>query len=135
MIQVPGLAVLAAAATMRDDIIPIARGAQIETHLRFANAHEVAVAFNEAGDGELAAEIDDSRRGAFEPRAVCACSDGDDAAVANGDGMNFWLSRIESDDFAVTQNEVGGSLGENRRGDEEEKRELSHAKGYPTKAS
>ena len=44
---------------LRDNLVPGSRFAQVQAHAEFADAGEVAVAFNEAGNGEHAMQVDD----------------------------------------------------------------------------
>ncbi len=95
-----------------DDVIPIAGGAEIEAYLRFADAHEVAVAFDETGDGKLTVEIDDLRLSTLERWTFGLRADGDDATVADGECMNFRMGGIERDDLPLIRMRSAGGEAE-----------------------
>ncbi len=54
-----GLGPLGGAGDLGHDLVPGAGFAQIEAEPVFADAGEVAVAFDESGNGELAVQVDD----------------------------------------------------------------------------
>ena len=59
-----GLGLFDGAGHLGHDVVPGAGFAQVEAHAKFADAGEVSVAFDEAGNGEHAVEVDDFGIGA-----------------------------------------------------------------------
>ena len=85
------------------NVIPIACRPQIEVHLRLAHSHEVTVSFDKPRYRQSAAQINYLCGGTFQSRAFCACTNGDDSAITNGDGVDLRLGWIKCDDFAIAQ--------------------------------
>ena len=91
-----------------DDVVPVLRVAKVELDERGAVAHPVSVAFDEAGNRELAVEVDNS----------CVITDiGFDFLVgaecynlvpAGRKRLGLRHGRVDGDDFPAQQNEVGG---------------------------
>jgi len=106
-----GFGLFRGARHLGDDVVPGLRFAEIEAHAELADACEMAVALDEAGDGRHAVEIDDAglRADPFLNGGVGAeCGD---AIARDGDGLDDRCGGFECDDLAVAQDERGG-LGE-----------------------
>ena len=97
----------------RHDLVPVLHVAQIQAHLRLAHAHEVAVAFNESGDGKLSAEVNDLRLRTGECAHVRVRTRGQNLPGSNRHSLRRGTFGVESDDLAVTEDQVGliGSTG------------------------
>ena len=115
-----GLGLLDRAAHLRHDVVPGAGFAQVEAHAEFADAGEVPVAFDEAGNGQHAVEIDDLGVGTDPLRGSAIGAERGDLAGADGDRLRGGRGGVHGDDLAVAQDEVRGLClkghGERRRG-------------------
>ena len=101
------MACFAAAADHRDDLVPVLDVHQVERHLRLAEAHEVSVTLDQAGNRELPREIDHLGRGPDVGLDVVVAPDRGDAIAANRDGLRLGHRRIDGDDLAVPQHQRG----------------------------
>ncbi len=114
-----GLGLLDGAGDLGDDIVPGAGFAEVEAHAEFADAGEVAVAFDEARDGELAMEIDDFGVGPDPTLRGAVGAEGGNFIAAHRDGLRGGRGGIHGDDLAVAEDEVRG-LGKKGGGGKEE---------------
>ena len=122
-----GLGLLDGAADLGHDVVPGAGFAQIEAHAEFADAGEVSVAFDEAGNGEHAVEIDDLGVGADPLGGGAVCAERGDFAGADGDRLRGRRAGAHGDDLAVAQDEVGGlGLKGSCKGGDDDGKECAH---------
>ena len=90
------------------DAVPVLRFAQLQDHLRVADAHEVAVALDEPGDGQPAVEFDHFGVRADIPLDVAGGADGGDPVAADGQRFAFRNRVVHGDDPAAEEHQVGG---------------------------
>ena len=100
---------------LRDDVVPGLRLRQVEDELRFAERRVVAVALDEAGNGQPAAQIDHFRAGARELLDLRVAAHRDDAISAHGDGLGAGPLRVDGEHVAVEEHEVCRPLLSGRR--------------------
>ena len=110
-----GFGLFDGAGHLSDDVVPGAGFAEVEAHAEFADAGEMSVAFDEAGNGEHAVEIDDLGVGADPLGGGAVGAEGGDLAGADGDGLRGGRGGVHGDDLAVAEDEVRG-LGLEGRG-------------------
>ena len=103
-----GFGLLDGAAHLGHDVVPGAGFAQIEAHAEFAHAGEVSVAFDEAGNGQHAVEVDDFGVGTDPLGGSAVCAERGDFAGADGDRLRGGRAGVHGDDFPVAEDEVGG---------------------------
>ncbi len=89
------------------DLVPRRRVSQFQLHLRFADAGEVAVAFDQPGDDQLPANIEDLCGGTAEPGHVRGRPDKDDAIAAHRDGLRLGRAVLHGQHAAVRQQQIG----------------------------
>ena len=87
----------------RHDLAPARRRHQVDHHARLTEAHEVAVAFDEARHGREPTQIDDLSGGADEWLHVGGGAHGHDAITAHRQRPHFGQRRIHRDDLAVAR--------------------------------
>ncbi len=91
-----------------DDVVPGFGLSEVELELGVADAREVGVALDEAGNGEVSFEVEDLGGFADQGLDVGAAAHRDDPAVAGGQGLGFGAFVVHGDDLAVDQHEIGG---------------------------
>ena len=75
----------------------------------------MAVALDEAGNRQPAAQIDHFRAGARELLDLRVAAHRDDAISAHGDGLSAWPLRVDGEHVAVEEHEVRRALLSGRR--------------------
>src|SRR6185503_15618565 len=96
------------------DLVPAPRVHEVEVHPAFSDAGEMPVPFDEPGNGEPPAEIENLCRWPDVRRDVGVRSDGHDAAVTRSQGLRSGTANVDGDDVTVAKNEVGGRHGRRR---------------------
>ena len=90
-----GLGSLGGSRNHRDNVIPALRFAQVEAHAELADSGEVAVTFDESGDGEPSLQVDNS---GFRPgQAVdfSIAAHGRDPVATDRDGLHHGRGGLE----------------------------------------
>src|SRR4030095_11820032 len=82
-----------------------------EAKLAFADSDEMPVSFDEAGNGELAIEIDHLRRRCDVPRHVGRRSNENDLLPARRQRLCLGHGFVYRDNAAVLKHEIGGDRG------------------------
>jgi hypothetical protein len=90
------------------DLIPARRARQIEAELAFADSQEVSVSLDEAGNRELAVEIDHLRRRCDVLPYVGSRSDEDDSVPARRKRLRLRHDVVDRDNAAVLKHQIGG---------------------------
>ena len=122
-IHSPGSARAAPPPRPRDDLVPASRRGEVELHQRVAEAREVAVALDEAGDREPAREVDDRASRARRARDLGVGADRDDPVAADRERLRLGPRRVHGHDLAAAQHQIGRRLRDRRRrGDAEAER-------------
>src|SRR6185437_4611057 len=117
-----GLGLFYRASYLRHDVVPRARFAKVETEPVLADAGEVAVAFDESGNGELSVKVDDFGLWALQPGHLRIGADRDDLVAANRDRLSRRLSGIHRDHLPALQDQ-SRRLGEHNCGARQERKE------------
>src|ERR1039457_6209251 len=93
-----GLGLFGGAGHLSDDVVPGAGFAEVEAHAEFADAGEMSVAFDEAGNGQHAVEVDDSGVGAGPLGGDAIGAECGNLAGAYGDGLRGGRGGVHGDD-------------------------------------
>ena len=119
------LGLFSGASHLRDDLIPGAGLAQIESKPVFADAGEVPMAFDKAGDGELPVQIDyrSPRTNPFVCIGIAAQRR--DPIAARRQRLHGRPRRVHRDNLAIAEDEIG-RLAEGYGGEEDGERGESH---------
>ena len=91
----------------RDDLVPGSRVHQVQIQLRRADAGEVTVPLDEAGDHQLPLDVDDLGLRPDVLLDVGVDADGDDPSAADGDRLRLGRAVLDGDDLAVGDDQVG----------------------------
>ena len=90
----------------RDNLVPALGWHQLEAELGFADAVEMAMAFDEPGNHQRAGEVDHLRVGTDVLLDLGVGADKLDLVAANGDRLPFGLRGVDRDDAAVAEDEA-----------------------------
>ena len=121
-----GFGLLDGARDLGDDLVPRAGFAEVEAHAELAEAGEVAVSLDEAGDGGHAVEVDDLGAGADPFGGVGVAAHAGDGFAADGERLDDGSGGAHGDDLAVAEDEVGGLPEGGRRRQKQQGQAYAH---------
>jgi hypothetical protein len=87
----------------RHDLVPVRHVHEIERHLRQAEVHEVAMAFDQSRNRELTGEIDHRGAGSDVALNLGVAADGRNAIAAHRDRLRLRHRIVDGHDLAVAQ--------------------------------
>ncbi len=103
-----------------DDLVPGLRTHKLQLHFCLADAPQMGVAFDEAGNGKTAVQVDHTGRGAHVGLDVVLAPDCRDSISAYRDGLSDGAPLVDGRDAPVAQHQVGrfGRAGAPQRTDD-----------------
>jgi hypothetical protein len=94
-----------------NDVVPGARGRQLQVSRRLAHAGEVHVRVDKAGRRKRSFQVDEARAGADVRLNVALGTNRGDRVASYGERLDVGMPIVERDDAAAAQHEIGRGFG------------------------